>query len=262
MPVQVVHSRAIKLYEHLPRRSGVIPLKDENPTEIVPFVNYLFIATNILAFLLVQGAGDPQALRASVQTYGVVACEITTNCPVEGLRYRSVFTSMFMHGGWAHLLLNMLFLWVFGNNIEDSIGHLRYIAFYFLCGIAAAGAQILMAPESQLPMVGASGAVSGIMGAYILLYPNVQVRVFFPPIFFFNLRAFVILGYWFILQLGQGLIVLQADVAEEGGVAFWAHIGGFIAGIILVKPFEKIELTSAKREKRKLSREELARLQW
>jgi membrane associated rhomboid family serine protease len=240
----------------------VIPLKDENPTEIVPFVNYVFIAANVLAFVALQGAGDPQALRASVETYGAVACEITNNCPVQGLRYRSIFTSMFMHGGWAHLLINMLFLWVFGNNIEDSMGHIRYIVFYFACGVAAAGAQILTSPESQLPMVGASGAVSGVMGAYIVLYPNVRVSVYFPPIFFFTVRAFIVLGWWFMLQLAQGIVVLQADMAEQGGVAFWAHIGGFVAGLILIKPFEKIELTSAKREKRQLTREEARRLQW
>jgi membrane associated rhomboid family serine protease len=240
----------------------VLPLKDENPTEIVPFVNYLFIAANIGAFIFLQGAGEMQALRASVETYGVVACEITGECPVEGLHYPSLFTSMFMHGGWGHLIINMLFLWVFGNNIEDSMGHIRYVIFYFACGLAAAGAQILVAPESELPMVGASGAVSGIMGAYILLYPRVRVLIYFPPIFFFQLSAVVVLGYWIGLQLLQGFVVLQADQADMGGVAFWAHIGGFVAGLILVKPFEKVELSSAKREKRQLSREEVARLQW
>jgi membrane associated rhomboid family serine protease len=240
----------------------VIPLRDENPTEIVPFLNYLFIATNVLAFVLLQGAGDPQALRASVETFGATPCEITGTCPVEGVGYPSLLTSMFLHGGWGHLLINMLFLWVFGNNIEDSMGHLRYLAFYLLCGFAAAGAQIMVAPESGIPMVGASGAVSGVMGAYILLYPNVRVRTFFPPFFIFDVRAFLILGYWFILQLAQGVVVLQADLAEEGGVAFWAHIGGFVAGLLLIKPFEKAGLTSAKREKRQLTREEVARLQW
>jgi membrane associated rhomboid family serine protease len=240
----------------------LIPLRDENPTEIVPFINYLFIAANIGAFLVLQGGGDPQALRAAVETFGVVPCEITGNCPAEGLRYPSVLTSMFMHGGWGHLLLNMLFLWVFGNNIEDSMGHLRYIVFYLVCGVAAAMAQIILVPESRLPMVGASGAVSGVMGAYILLYPRVRVRVFFPPIFLFNLRAGFILGYWLVIQLVQGFLVLQADAAEEGGVAFWAHIGGFIAGLVLIKPFEKQGLTSAKREKRKLTREEVAKLEW
>jgi membrane associated rhomboid family serine protease len=240
----------------------VVPLRDENPTEIVPFVNYLFVAANIVVFVLIQGAGEPQALRASVETLGVRACEITGECPVQGLRYPTLFTSMFLHGGWGHLLMNMLFLWVFGNNIEDSMGHIRYVIFYLVCGVAAAGAQILIAPESQLPMVGASGAVSGVMGAYILLYPRVKVLIYFPPIFFFNVSAVLILGYWIIVQVAQGVLVLQVEAADVGGVAFWAHIGGFVAGLILIKPFEKVGLTSAKREKRQLSREEVARLQW
>jgi membrane associated rhomboid family serine protease len=240
----------------------VIPLRDENPTEIVPFVNYLFVAANVAAFVFLQGAGEPQALRASVETFGVRACEITGECPVVGLQYPTLLTSMFMHGGWGHLLLNMLFLWVFGNNIEDSMGHIRYIVFYLVCGFAAAGTQILIAPESALPMVGASGAVSGVMGAYILLYPGVRVLVYFPPIFLFHLRAALMLGYWIIVQLAQGFLVIQAGAADVGGVAFWAHIGGFVAGLILVKPFEKVGLTTAKREKRQLTREEVARLQW
>jgi membrane associated rhomboid family serine protease len=240
----------------------LIPLRDENPTEIVPFVNYLFVAMNVGAFILLQGAGEPGALRASVETFGVVACEVTGECPPDGLRYPSLITSMFMHGGWGHLLMNMLFLWVFGNNIEDSMGHLRYIVFYLVCGLAAAGGQILVAPGSDLPMVGASGAVSGVMGAYVVLYPKVRVLVWFPPIFFFNLRAVLMLGYWIVVQTAQGLLVLQADAADAGGVAFWAHIGGFVAGLILIKPFEKPGLVEAKRAKRKLSREEVARLQW
>lgn len=240
----------------------MVPFRDENPTEIVPFVNYALIAANVAAWFLLQGAGEMQALRASVETFGTVPCEIVGECPVDGLRYPSLITAMFMHGSWLHLLMNMLFLWVFGNNIEDSMGHIRYLIFYLVCGLAAAGAQILIAPESQIPMVGASGAISGIMGAYILLYPRVRVRVWLPPIFIFNLPAVLVLGYWIVLQVAQGMAVLQMDSGQEGGVAFWAHIGGFIAGLILIKPFEKVELVSAKREKRQLSREEVARLQW
>ncbi len=240
----------------------MIPLRDENPTEITSFVNYLFIAVNVAAWFLLQGAGDQQALRASVESFGAVPCEITGGCPVEGLRYPSLLTSMFMHGSWEHLLGNMLFLWVFGNNIEDSMGHLRYIVFYLVCGVAAAFAHILIAPQSSIPTVGASGAISGIMGAYILLYPSVRVRTFFPPFFFFDLRAFMVLGYWFLIQLMMGLLVFGPAAGEQGGAAFWAHIGGLVAGLILIKPFEKVGLTSAKRSKVKLSREEVARLEW
>ncbi len=240
----------------------MIPIRDENPTEITPFVNYLFIGLNIAAWFLLQGAGDPQVLRASVESFGAVPCEIVGECPIEGIRYPSLITSMFMHGSWAHLLLNMLFLWVFGNNIEDSMGHLRYIVFYLVCGLAAVAAQILIAPASQVPMVGASGAISGIMGGYILLYPRVRVRVWFPPIFIFNLPAAFMLGYWFVGQLVQGFGVLAIVDEQQGGVAFWAHIGGFVAGLVLVKPFEKTELVQAKQQKRQLSRAEVARLEW
>jgi membrane associated rhomboid family serine protease len=240
----------------------VIPLRDENPTEITPYFTYLFIAVNVVVWLLLQGAGEPEALRASVTEYGAVPCEITGNCPVQGLSWGSLITSMFMHGSWEHILGNMLFLWVFGNNIEDSMGHLRFIVFYLVCGVAAALAHVFLAPNSQIPTVGASGAISGIMGGYILLYPTVRVRTFFPPFFFFNLRAFMVLGYWILIQIMMGVVTLGPEAGEQGGVAFWAHIGGFVAGLILIKPFEKVALTSAKRQKIKLPREEVARLEW
>lgn len=240
----------------------MIPLKDENPTEITPYFTYLFIAANVVVWLLLQGAGEPQALQASVTEFGAVPCEITGNCPVQGLSWGSLVTSMFMHGSWEHILGNMLFLWVFGNNIEDSMGHLRFIVFYLVCGVAAALAHVFLAPNSQIPTVGASGAISGIMGGYILLYPTVRVRTFFPPFFFFDLRAFMVLGYWFLIQLAMGVVTLGPEAGEQGGVAFWAHIGGFVAGLLLIKPFEKVALTSAKRQKIKLPPEEVARLEW
>lgn len=240
----------------------MIPLRDENPTEITPYLTYLFIAINVGVWLVVQGAGEMEALQASVMRYGTIPCQITGECPARGLTWESILTSMFMHGSWEHLLGNMLFLWVFGNNIEDSMGHLRFIAFYLVCGAAAALTHIFLAPASTIPTVGASGAISGIMGAYILLYPTVRVRTFFPPFFLFDLRAFVVLGYWFLIQLMMGLVVLGPEAGEQGGIAFWAHIGGFVAGLLLVKPFEKVELVRAKREKRQLSREEVARLEW
>jgi membrane associated rhomboid family serine protease len=240
----------------------MIPLRDENPTEIVPFITVLFLLANVAGWMLVQGAGEPQALRASVMAFGAVPCQITGECPAQGLRFSAVVTSMFMHGSWEHLIGNMLFLWVFGNNIEDSMGHLRFIVFYLACGVAAALAQVFLAPESGIPMVGASGAISGIMGAYIVLYPRVRVFTWFPPFFFFGVRAVFLLGYWFFLQLAMGLVTLGPEMGEQGGVAFWAHIGGFAAGLVLIKPFEKRALTHAKRNKIKLSREEVARLEW
>ena len=240
----------------------MIPLKDENPTEIVPYITYLFLAVNIAVWILVQGAGDMEVLRASVAEYGAVPCQITGACAPQGLTWEALLTSMFMHGGWEHLLGNMLFLWVFGNNIEDSMGHLRFVVFYLLCGVAAALAHVLLAPASAIPTVGASGAISGIMGGYIVLYPRVKVRTFFPPFFLFNLRAFLVLGYWFAIQLMMGVVTLGPEAGEQGGVAFWAHIGGFVAGLILIKPFEKTALVTAKRNKVQLSREEVARLEW
>jgi membrane associated rhomboid family serine protease len=239
----------------------LIPLRDDNPTEITPFVNYLLIALNVGAWLLLQGGGEPQALRQSVMEMGTRACELTQTCEVVGLHWESVLTGMFLHGSWGHLLGNMLFLWVFGNNIEDSMGHLRYPVFYLLCGLAATAAQVVSGPESPLPMVGASGAVSGIMGAYILLYPKVRVRTWIPPIFFLRLPAVLFLGYWFLIQLSMGFVTLQED-SQQGGVAFWAHVGGFVAGLFLIKIFEKPGLTNAKRQGRKLSRQELAGLEW
>jgi membrane associated rhomboid family serine protease len=239
----------------------LIPLRDDNPTEITPYVNYLFIALNVGAWFLLQGAGDPEPLRQSVMEMGARACELTGECEVVGLHWETIVTSMFLHGSWGHLLGNMLFLWVFGNNIEDSMGHLRYPAFFLLCGLAATAAQVLTAPGSQLPMVGASGAVSGIMGGYILLYPRVRVRTWIPPIFFLRIPAFLFLGYWFFIQLSMGVVMLDAD-EQTGGVAFWAHVGGFVAGLVLIKLFEKPGLSNAKRQGRKLSKQELAGLEW
>ena len=169
----------------------MIPIRDENPTEMTPIVTILFLGINVAAWLLVQGAGEPNALRASVAAFGAVPCEVTAECPVQGLRWGALLTSMFMHGGWGHLIGNMLFLWVFGNNIEDSVGHLRFIAFYLLCGIAAALAHVWLSPASAIPTVGASGAISGVMGAYVLLYPRVRVHTFVPPLFFFQMAGAV-----------------------------------------------------------------------
>jgi membrane associated rhomboid family serine protease len=142
---------------------------------------------------------------------------------------------MFMHGGWFHIIGNMWFLWVFGNNVEDSMGHMRFVVFYLLCGVVAAGTQLLADPHSRLPMVGASGAVSGVLGAYVLLYPRVRVHTLLTLGFFVTtvaLPAYVMLGYWFVLQLLMGAVSRTA-----GGVAVWAHVGGFLAGLVLIKLF-------------------------
>ncbi|HEX2091570.1 MAG TPA: rhomboid family intramembrane serine protease [Longimicrobiaceae bacterium] len=240
----------------------MIPLRDENPTEITPLITLAFIALNLAAWFMLQGAGTPQALEASVIAFGTVPCEVTGACPAEGLGWSAILTSMFMHGSWEHILGNMLFLWVFGNNIEDSMGHLRFIVFYLVCGIAAALAHIYLSPNSRIPAVGASGAISGVMGAYIVLYPRVRVQTWIPPFFMVNLNAFFLLAYWFVIQLFTGVVSFGPEMGEQGGVAVWAHVGGFVAGLALIKVFEKPRLVSAKRHKERLSREEVARLEW
>ncbi len=240
----------------------MIPLRDENPTEIVPFVTILFIGLNVASWILLQGAGSQQSLEASVYVFGTVPCEVTGACARQGLGWGSIPTSMFMHGSWEHLLGNMLFLWVFGNNIEDSMGHVRFVVFYFACGVAASLAHIYLSPASPIPAVGASGAISGIMGAYIVLYPRVRVRTWIPPFFMVDLNAFFLLAYWFLIQLATGVFTFGPEAGEQGGVAVWAHVGGFVAGVLLIRLFEKPRLVEAKRHKVRLSRDEVARLEW
>lgn len=240
----------------------MIPLRDENPTELTPFVTVALIVANLACWFLLQEAGAAEALRASVDTFGTVPCEITAACPVRGLRWGALGSSMFMHGSWEHLLGNLLFLWVFGNNIEDSMGHLRFAVFYLLCGIVAGLAHVYLSPNSALPAVGASGAISGVMGAYILLYPRVKVRTWIPPFFFVNLSAIFLLGYWFFLQLAAGVVSFGPEMGEQGGVAVWAHVGGFVAGLALIRLFKKPQLVAAKRAGETLSADEVARLGW
>jgi membrane associated rhomboid family serine protease len=161
----------------------------------------------------------------------------------------NVFTSMFIHGGWMHLIGNMWFLWIFGNNIEDSMGHGRYVVFYLLCGVAAALLQVLLNPASVVPMVGASGAISGVMGAYLVLYPRVRVWTLVVIGFFVTsiaLPAWTMLLYWMAIQFVSGLTGLFSD--ERGGVAFWAHVGGFVAGLVLIKLFARSDDVIAHRE--------------
>jgi len=209
----------------------VIPIGDENAGTIIkPFVNWTLIGLCILVFIY-ELTLPPPALEALFFEYGAVPAAITQ---LQNLH--SLLTSMFLHGGWWHLIGNMLFLLIFGDNIEDVMGHLSYLLFYLLCGIAAALAQILLDPTSTIPMIGASGAISGVMGAYILLFPHGKVRalVFFG---YFGqvvlVPAWVMIGLWFVLQLISGVASLGV-ASDVGGVAFWAHVGGFIAGALLV----------------------------
>jgi len=232
----------------------MFPYKDDNPTELTPIVTVGIIAANVLVWLFLQGMGSPEALVRSVCDLGLVPGELLrTAKPGSGVelapglfctvdvqpRYATLLTSMFTHGGWLHLIGNMVFLWVFGNNIEDVMGHGRFILFYLLCGIAAAGAQMVISPSSIVPMVGASGAISGVLGAYLLLYPRVRVHTLLFLGFYVTtvaLPAYIMLGYWAVLQLLGGLVSLSG-VERGGGVAFFAHIGGFVAGLILIRLF-------------------------
>jgi membrane associated rhomboid family serine protease len=233
----------------------VFPFHDENETQRTPIVTIALIAACVLTWVLVQGAGAEMALVESVCNLGLIPAELMATVPpgasfplAEGLRcvtdpgraYALVLTSMFLHGGWMHLLGNMWFLWLFGNNIEDSMSRPRFVAFYLACGVAAALAQSLAEPTSIIPMVGASGAISGVMGAYLVLYPRVRVFTLITLGFFFRtvaLPAWVMLLYWTGLQLLGGFASTLDP--ESGGVAFWAHIGGFVAGVVLVKLFAR-----------------------
>jgi membrane associated rhomboid family serine protease len=239
----------------------MFPYKDENPTELTPFVTIGIIALNVLVWLFLEGMGSAGPLAHAVCRYGLIPGELLRTVPV-GTRvplapgvscvlgrpdYLSVLTSMFTHGGWLHLIGNMWFFWVFGNNIEDAMGHGRFIVFYLLCGVVAAGAQVLMAPQSAVPMVGASGAISGVLGAYLLLYPRVRVHVLIFLGFFVTtivVPAYLMLGYWALLQVLGGLPSLGGR--DVGGVAFFAHIGGFLAGLLLIRLFMREDYVAAR----------------
>ena len=233
----------------------MIPYHDENETLRTPVITIALIAITSFAWLFLQGAGTDPTLAASVCNLGLIPGELTLSavpgtrfpmgedlvCLIDpGRQWANVLTSMFMHGSWMHLIGNMWFLWLFGNNVEDAMTRPRFIAFYLLTGLGAALAQVVADPESAIPMVGASGAISGVMGAYLVLFPKVRVYTFVPLGFFmqaFPLPAWVMLLYWTALQFFG---VLQSSLSERsGGVAFWAHIGGFVAGIVWVKVFER-----------------------
>jgi membrane associated rhomboid family serine protease len=245
----------------------MFPLSDENPTLHTPIMTWLILGAMFAVWLVVQGGGLPGndvLLVKSLCNYGMVPGELTHRAPLgltvplthewacaidrDAINVFTPLTSMFLHGGWGHLLGNALFFWVFGNNIEDSMGPWRFLAFYLICGLAAAGTHILIQPDSPIPTVGASGAISGVLGAYLILYPKVRVNMLFILIIFFRvipIPAWLVLIYWFGVQLFTAyLSPVRADVS--GGVAVWAHIGGFVAGMLLVKIFENPRLVAAR----------------
>jgi len=218
----------------------MIPLRDRNPTRRTPIVNIGIIVANVAAFLFQLSLGSK--VDQLYYQFGVVPHDVVTsvNSFQLGTAFLPLFTSMFLHGGWLHLGGNMLYLWIFGDNVEDRFGRLRYLVFYLLCGLAASALHIFIEPGSEVPTVGASGAISGVLAAYVLMFPKARV-VTIVPVFLFlqvaELPALLVLGFWFIMQFFSGVISLGSDTAGAGGIAWWAHIGGFLTGLALVVPF-------------------------
>ena len=230
----------------------MFPIRDDNPTLSRSIVTIAIVALNALAWIFVQGLGSEAALVKSVCELGAIPGELLgrvapgTRVPLgPGIactiaaepNWLTAFTHMFLHGGWFHLVGNLWFLWVFGDNVEDAMGGARFVVFYLLCGLAAFAAQAATNPSSAIPMVGASGAIGGVMGAYARLYPRAPVHLLVIYFVWVNrtvVPAFVMLGYWFLIQILGGIPALAS---EAGGVAFWAHVGGFLAGVLLVPAF-------------------------
>lgn len=218
----------------------MIPLHDDNPTHITPYLTIGFIVICVLVFFWQLSLGEN--VQRAIYSLGMIPATVfgDKSLPPDLIlvpAWMTMFTSMFMHGGFMHLIGNMLYLWIFGNNVEDSMGHARFIVFYFLCGIAAVFAQALPNPGSEIPMIGASGAISGVLGAYLLLFPHAKVLVAIPFGFYLHtmrIPAGFVLGFWFIMQL----ISSVGSNSQQGGVAFGAHIGGFVAGMLLIPLFK------------------------
>ncbi len=221
----------------------MIPLRDKNPTKRFPYVNICLIVINVAVFAYEVWQGN--ALAEFIREFSVVPADIFSSVQRHAFfetSFRGIFTSMFLHAGWLHLGGNMLYLWVFGDNIEDKLGHLRYIFFYLICGVASTALYVYVDPHSTVPTIGASGAISGILGAYILFFPKAKILTLIPIFIFLQfieLPAIVVIGLWFVLQFFSGLASLGYQTAGSGGIAWWAHIGGFVAGLILILPMRK-----------------------
>ena len=223
----------------------MIPIRDDTPRFSTPYVTYFLIALNVLVFLFELSLG-PRSRNMLMFEFGIVPTHITgllqgaPNTSV-GTAFIPIFTSMFLHASWLHLIGNMWVLWIFGDNIEDYLGHFVYVVFYFVSGLAAALLHTALNVNSSIPSVGASGAIAGVMGAYFILYPRAKVLTIVPLIVFFTfwwLPAWIVLGYWFLLQFLSGAATAVAYSNQTtGGVAFWAHVGGFVAGIAMIKLF-------------------------
>ena len=235
----------------------MIPLKDDAPRVSTPYINYTFIVLNTLVFLF-EWSLNTQSEQQFVEVFGVVPARLTVvlfnhgYVPWDlvsqlGTRYVPplaaivpIFASMFLHGSWLHLIFNMWALWIFGDNVEDRVGHAWYLLFYLVCGVAAALFHTLLNASSTIPTVGASGAIAGVMGAYFVLYPRARVLTLVPLffVFFVWLPAWIVLGYWFVAQFLSGAATsIASHSSGSGGIAFWAHVGGFLAGMLLIKLF-------------------------
>ena len=222
----------------------MIPYRDNVPRVYRPVVTVGLIAANVLIFLWVQ-ALPPWAHQSFVHIFGVVPATFSSpdwaaRHGLPDVKWISLFTYQFLHSGWLHIIFNMWMLWIFGDNVEDVTGHLGFLAFYLLCGLAAAGVQIMADTASPVPMIGASGAIGGVMGAYFLLYPHGKVYTFIPIFFFpliIKLPAVLFLGVWFVMQFISGMA--GSLTPGEGSVAFWAHTGGFVAGVLLIPVFRR-----------------------
>jgi membrane associated rhomboid family serine protease len=235
----------------------MIPLGDDIRLTRSPMMTYLLLAVTWGVWLLVQQAGfNPQALAVTVCNLGMGPGEITHRAPLgyavpigpgmacvvdnNAINRLTPLLSMFLHGGWGHIIGNSIYLWVFGKGVESRMGAMRFLVFYLVCGLVAAASHIVINPTSAIPTVGASGAISGVLGGYLLLFPRARIRMYFPPIFFFSIPAVLVLLFWFGEQLLAGLPQLSNMNAEvTGGVAVWAHVGGFLAGLLLVRWFAK-----------------------
>lgn len=231
----------------------MFPIRDENPTVRNPLATLLIMGLNIAAWVFVQGLGSGVALAQSLCSYAlipgnlldsttagtIISLDSNLGCQLASGSAITLITHQFLHSGWFHLITNMWFLWIFGDNVEDAMGAIRFVIFYLLCGLAAAALQIVTNPSALVPMVGASGAIGGVLGGYARLYPHARIVTIIFLGFFFTtvaLPAIAMLGYWFFLQVAGGLPALHG---AGGGVAFWAHIGGFLAGLILVGPMHR-----------------------
>jgi membrane associated rhomboid family serine protease len=222
----------------------MLPIRDDAPRASTPYVTYFLVALNTLVFLFEVALG-PRARAGFLYQFGFVPLNVTSylhgheGTAIGG--FLPILTSMFMHASWLHIIFNMWALWIFGDNVEDYLGHFRYLGFYLLSGLGASLLHYVFNPTSQVPSVGASGAIAGIMGAFFLLFPSARVLTLIPFffIYFTWLPAWLVLGYWFVVQFLSGAATSITSARQAGGIAFWAHVGGFIAGILMIKLFPR-----------------------